>query len=79
MIDFRVQASQYTGFGCVFGLIVVGVQFINALQYIPNGPVGPWVNIFGIFADIIVICQGVWLINLVSYFFIIETNYHSVI
>ena len=66
MIDFRVRASQYTGFGCLLGVAVIGVQFVNALQFSHNIPVGPWVNIFGIVADILVICQGVALIKLVS-------------
>ena len=72
-INFRVIAKQYTGCGYIFGLILVILQFINALQYAKIVP--PWSNIFGILADLLVICQGVALIKLVNYYFLTENKF----
>lgn len=66
MLEFRIQASEYTGCGYVVGLVLLGTQCINALQFLKGNPVTPIVNVFGMFADVLVIIQGVLLLTTVS-------------
>lgn len=65
-LEFRIQASEYTGCGFMLGLVLLGTQFTNVLQYLKQKPVTPLVNVFGIMAEALVIIQGTILLIMVS-------------
>lgn len=58
----RVNISHRTGYGYVIGLIWIGLQLVNGLQYFTKF-VGSWTNLFPIMADVFVIVIGLWLLT----------------
>lgn len=50
----------------MLGLVLLGTQFTNVLQYLKQKPVTPLVNVFGIMAEALVFIQGTILLIMVS-------------
>ena len=59
----RMHTSQYEGLGYMLGVLVFLCQFITLLLSLQKRPIGLWVNIFSIGADLLVIIPGVMLIR----------------
>lgn len=59
--QFKVHSSHMAGSGYMLGGILLATQLINAFQYTKY--LGPWTNIFGIAAEVMVIIPGVILIT----------------
>ncbi|XP_031571763.1 uncharacterized protein LOC116305900 [Actinia tenebrosa] len=57
----NVEVVHYSGYGYMIGLICVGLQLVNGLQYLDF--VGDWSNIFPILADFAVILFGLLLLG----------------
>ena len=63
--EFKVSTSQLAGCSYILGLFLIAMQFVSGLQF--TCYLGPWTNIFGIIAEVMVLISGVFVVIQVRY------------